>query len=116
MVGCPPTRPRTLSRLRPVTTSLRAGIASFAPAEFALLHKACEASGYQTVQFGHSGEVFGDDVVAAAMIDRLVHHAEVLALKETATDSKTETSAVSPWVHDATTRNNDPKVVTFGCR
>ncbi len=27
------------------------------------------------------GEVFGDDVVAAAMIDRLVHHAEVLALK-----------------------------------
>jgi IstB-like ATP binding protein len=27
------------------------------------------------------GEVFGDDVVAAAMIDRLVHHAEVVALK-----------------------------------
>ena len=27
------------------------------------------------------GEVFGDDVVAAAMIDRLVHHAEVIALK-----------------------------------
>jgi hypothetical protein len=26
------------------------------------------------------GEVFGDDVVAAAMIDRLVHHAEVLTL------------------------------------
>jgi DNA replication protein DnaC len=25
--------------------------------------------------------VFGDDVVAAAMIDRLVHHAEVIALK-----------------------------------
>jgi hypothetical protein len=24
---------------------------------------------------------FGDDVVAAAMIDRLVHHAEVIALK-----------------------------------
>jgi DNA replication protein DnaC len=32
-------------------------------------------------QFGRWGEVFGDDVVAAAMIDRLVHHAEVLALK-----------------------------------
>jgi DNA replication protein DnaC len=31
--------------------------------------------------FGHWGEVFGDDVVAAAMIDRLVHHAEVVALK-----------------------------------
>ena len=27
------------------------------------------------------GEVFGDDVVAAAMIDRLVHHAEVISLK-----------------------------------
>ena len=27
------------------------------------------------------GEIFGDDVVAAAMIDRLVHHAEILALK-----------------------------------
>ena len=26
------------------------------------------------------GEVFGDDVVASAMIDRLVHHAEVLSL------------------------------------
>jgi len=24
---------------------------------------------------------FGDDVVAAAMIDRLVHHAEVISLK-----------------------------------
>jgi len=32
-------------------------------------------------QFGRWGEVFGDDVVAAAMIDRLVHHAEVVALK-----------------------------------
>ncbi len=31
--------------------------------------------------FGRWGEVFGDAVVAAAMIDRLVHHAEVIALK-----------------------------------
>lgn len=31
--------------------------------------------------FGRWGEIFGDDVVAAAMIDRLVHHAEVIALK-----------------------------------
>jgi len=30
--------------------------------------------------FGRWGEVFGDEVVAAAMIDRLVHHAEVLTL------------------------------------
>jgi DNA replication protein DnaC len=31
--------------------------------------------------FSGWGEIFGDDVVAAAMIDRLVHHAEVVALK-----------------------------------
>ena len=31
--------------------------------------------------FGRWGEVFGDDTVAAAMIDRLVHHAEVIAIK-----------------------------------
>lgn len=31
--------------------------------------------------FGRWGEVFGDNTVAAAMIDRLVHHAEVIALK-----------------------------------
>jgi DNA replication protein DnaC len=31
--------------------------------------------------FGRWGEVFGDEVVAAAMIDRLVHHAEVIALR-----------------------------------
>jgi DNA replication protein DnaC len=30
--------------------------------------------------FGRRGESFSDDVVAAAMIDRLVHHAEVLTL------------------------------------
>ena len=35
--------------------------------------------------FGRWGEVFGDDVVAAAMIDRLVHHAEVIAMKGTQT-------------------------------
>jgi DNA replication protein DnaC len=33
--------------------------------------------------FGRWGETFSDDVVAAAMIDRLVHHAEVLALSGT---------------------------------
>jgi DNA replication protein DnaC len=32
-------------------------------------------------EFGRWGEVFGDDTVAAAMIDRLVHHADVIALK-----------------------------------
>ena len=31
--------------------------------------------------FSGWGEIFGDDITAAAMIDRLVHHAEILALK-----------------------------------
>ena len=31
--------------------------------------------------FSRWGEVFNDDIIAAAMIDRLVHHAEVLPLK-----------------------------------
>ena len=31
--------------------------------------------------FSAWGEIFGVEVVAAAMIDRLVHHAEILALK-----------------------------------
>jgi len=31
--------------------------------------------------FSRWGEVFGDPIVAAAMIDRLVHHAEVVSLK-----------------------------------
>jgi DNA replication protein DnaC len=31
--------------------------------------------------FARWGEVFGDDTVAAAMIDRIVHHADVLTLK-----------------------------------
>src|SRR4051794_13908256 len=31
--------------------------------------------------FSAWGEIFGDDVTAAAMIDRLVHHAEIIALK-----------------------------------
>ncbi len=60
--------------------------------------------------FGRWGEVFGDDVVAAAMIDRLVHHAEVIALKETATASKTETSAASPPSRPTT---NETKLVNF---
>lgn len=31
--------------------------------------------------FGRWGEDFGDDIVAAAMIDRLVHHVDVVALR-----------------------------------
>jgi hypothetical protein len=46
--------------------------------------------------FGRWGEVFGDGVVAAAMIDRLVHHAEASPSEATATGSATATSAASP--------------------
>ena len=31
--------------------------------------------------FSAWGEIFGDEVIVAAMIDRLVHHAEILGLK-----------------------------------
>ena len=31
--------------------------------------------------FSKWGEIFGDDIVATAMIDRLIHHAEILSLK-----------------------------------
>jgi DNA replication protein DnaC len=31
--------------------------------------------------FSKWGEIFGDDMVATAMIDRLIHHADILSLK-----------------------------------
>jgi DNA replication protein DnaC len=31
--------------------------------------------------FGSWGDIFGDEITAAAMVDRLVHHAEILSLK-----------------------------------
>jgi DNA replication protein DnaC len=31
--------------------------------------------------FSASGEIFGDDMAATAMIDSLIHHAEILSLK-----------------------------------
>ena len=31
--------------------------------------------------FGAWGKIFGDDITAAAMVDGLVHHAEILSLK-----------------------------------
>ncbi len=39
------------------------------------------AGGTACKPFGRWGEVFGDETVAAAMIDRLVHHVEVHSLK-----------------------------------
>ncbi|WP_372448984.1 ATP-binding protein [Qaidamihabitans albus] len=62
--------------------------------------------------FGRWGEVFGDDVVATAMIDRLVHHAEVVSLKGDSTGSRTETSAASQRPARPTT-NEPPGGPTF---
>jgi DNA replication protein DnaC len=48
--------------------------------------------------FGRWGEVFGDDIVAAAMIDRLVHHAEVVA-----TDGESYRKRAKPETEEALT-------------
>ena len=42
--------------------------------------------------FAHWGDIFGDQVFAAAMIDRIVHYADVLPSEEAATGSLTEAS------------------------
>ena len=39
------------------------------------------AAGYEGLPLQRPGGVLGDQVVAAAMIDRIVHHADVIALK-----------------------------------
>ena len=46
--------------------------------------------------FSAWGEIFGDDMAATAMIDRLIHHSEILSLKATATDSEAKTSTPAP--------------------
>ena len=46
--------------------------------------------------FSRWGEIFGDDVVAAAMIDRLVHHAEVLTPSTREARASTRTSRTRP--------------------
>ena len=46
--------------------------------------------------FSAWGEIFGDDATAAAMIDRLVHHAEILSLKGDSYRLKDQTSAPAP--------------------
>jgi DNA replication protein DnaC len=46
--------------------------------------------------FSAWGEIFGDEVVATAMIDRLVHHAEILSFEATATAYATRISAAPP--------------------
>ena len=61
---------------------------------------------------GGWGGVFGDQAVAAAMIDRIVHHADVLMLKgREATDSAAKASTASR-ASARTPRKQTPKLVT----
>ena len=48
--------------------------------------------------FSAWGEIFSDDMAATAIIDRLIHHAEILSLKGTATAcaARTSTPASAP--------------------
>src|SRR5277367_374655 len=46
--------------------------------------------------FSTWGEIFGDDATAAAMIDRLIHHAEILSLKGDSYRLKTHDLAARP--------------------
>ena len=64
--------------------------------------------------FGRWGEVFGDDVVAAAMIDRLVHHAEVVALKGDSYRLKDRDLGRVPAA--ATEDHDTPRGSIFRCR
>jgi len=46
--------------------------------------------------FSAWGEIFSHDMAATATIDRLIHHAEILSLKATATASAAKTSTPAP--------------------
>jgi DNA replication protein DnaC len=71
---------RRCERLQPVAETT----ASMSLSMFMLVSRRYERASLIVTSnkpFSGWGEIFGDDVVAAAMIDRLVHHAEILALK-----------------------------------
>src|SRR3954470_8638985 len=53
--------------------------------------------------FSAWGEIFGDEVTATAMIDRLVHHAEILSLKGDSYRLKDRDLARPPAAHRAET-------------
>jgi DNA replication protein DnaC len=46
--------------------------------------------------FAHWGEVFGDLTIASAMIDRTVHHADVINLKGTSYRLKNHHTVTTP--------------------
>jgi DNA replication protein DnaC len=50
--------------------------------------------------FSEWGSIFGDDVLASAILDRLLHHCEVISISGPATASRTASSPqmeVVPW-------------------
>jgi IstB-like ATP binding protein len=77
-----PRRSPVRVRLAPLREPLqRRGFFRFGPDRGLGIFATSALKRAQTCNNSGWGEIFGDDVVAAAMIDRLVHHAEILALK-----------------------------------
>ena len=62
---------------------MRAGRSASSRTVWGLIARRSRSIWRQTsnLPFARWGDVFGDQVVAAAMIDRIVHHADVLTLK-----------------------------------
>jgi DNA replication protein DnaC len=51
--------------------------------------------------FSAWGEIFGDETTAVAMIDRLVHHAEILSLKGDSYRLRAKDLGARPGAHPA---------------
>lgn len=56
--------------------------------------------------FSSWGDIFGDDTVAAAMIDRLVHHADILSLKGDSYRLKNRDLGRIPRPHESTSTDD----------
>jgi hypothetical protein len=56
--------------------------------------------------FSTWGEIFGDNTVATAMVDRLVHHAELISLKGDSYRLKDRDLARPPAVNPSQTTTN----------
>lgn len=57
--------------------------------------------------FGRWGEIFADDIVAAAMIDRLVHHSDVLTLGGQSYRTKTRNDLMTAKNNNQRGQNSD---------
>src|ERR1700727_705906 len=58
--------------------------------------------------FSKWGEIFGDDMAATAMIDRLIHHSEILSLKGDSYGSEAKTSTPGSAPNPPKSRNPSP--------